>query len=541
MLDQNYNDDDSLLNESAQAQEDNSQPVKYDYSEFAPKNYDYSEFAPKQEPAPQSSQSQQQTAPRKQSFVDMLAQSNPVQAILGFGDALQELPYQVGNIVNQAVGLPPAKIPQTGQGLAYTLGNALGYVAPYSGVEKAIMSTPKALSLGEKIAGRMLAGTTYGAIMTPENRTKGALEGGAITGALEGLGAIPRGIKALSSGAQNHADQIVKVLGQGRSNTENLQELAQDIGDAGRAKQDLSSQTYFDPLSKKYGNSNIYKGIEERNYNPNDYLKDIFNKKLPGDVSKAHQEFMDNPTYDNAHKLQSTLATAERAAYSPTASMQDKADLGKVRGARKNLLLDINNLLSKSSPDDAALYKEGAIFHYNEVTPYKVNSDIRDIVSGNSRDVDLSRLPNILKKTSDVSAKIAEDIGESGRNKVLYHEIAKSKNLTPEKLSSILSDENLRAARLDQFAPEELSPLVKSLQSKISRPKWMQKGIGAIAAVHGAPRGGALSALLGAELAPKAFKSLGDIGRNLIPENVNQNFQGVGGAIRQLLMANLTK
>jgi hypothetical protein len=77
----------------------------------------------------------QKSAPQNQNFLTKAVQSPGVQSLLHFGTAAQQPIFNLGNIVNKAVGLPQAQPAGTEAlrpgGLAANTGQALGDIAGF--------------------------------------------------------------------------------------------------------------------------------------------------------------------------------------------------------------------------------------------------------------------------------------------------------------------------------------------------------------------------------------------------------------------------
>lgn len=143
---------------------------------------------------------------RSPQWMQSLANSAPVNAIVGAGDATQNMLANIANLV-PGVHAPLAK---SGEGLAYDIGNIGGQIANYAlpmgATTKALLaakSLPGVGALAEGLLGKTLSGAIgknaiagfgYGNLMNPDNR----LEGGTTEGLLSGLGgALGHGISKL--------------------------------------------------------------------------------------------------------------------------------------------------------------------------------------------------------------------------------------------------------------------------------------------------------------------------------------------------------
>lgn len=143
---------------------------------------------------------QQQPEDQSPQWMQSLANSAPVQGILGVGDATQNMLANIANLV-PGVHAPLAK---SGEGLAYDIGNIGGnianYALPMGATTKALLaakSLPKIGALAEGLLGSSLtaaigknaiASAGYGALMNPDRRGQSAAIEGGLGGAGGALG-----------------------------------------------------------------------------------------------------------------------------------------------------------------------------------------------------------------------------------------------------------------------------------------------------------------------------------------------------------------
>lgn len=143
---------------------------------------------------------QQPSQPQQPSFADKLAESAPVQTVLGMGDSLNNFARQTANMVMpQSLQAPMAN---NGEGLAYSGGKVLGDIGSFAaggealgaaraGAESLPLVGKLAEQLGQQglsgIARRGLGSAAYGAVQSPEDRGKGAEHMGATSLAVDAL------------------------------------------------------------------------------------------------------------------------------------------------------------------------------------------------------------------------------------------------------------------------------------------------------------------------------------------------------------------
>ena len=146
---------------------------------------------------PQKTQAPQDQSPQ---WMQSLADSAPVQGILGAGDATQNMLANITNLV-PGVHAPMAK---SGEGLAYDIGNIGGQIANYAlpmgATTKALLAAKSLPGIGAVAEGLLgstipaaigknaIASAGYGALMNPDSRGQSAAIEGALGGAGGALG-----------------------------------------------------------------------------------------------------------------------------------------------------------------------------------------------------------------------------------------------------------------------------------------------------------------------------------------------------------------
>lgn len=167
----------------------------------------------------QQNQQPQMPQDRSPQWAQSLANSAPVNMILGAGDVTQHMLANLADMMvpaNPMTGKPDYKFPQaeSGSGLAYQLGKIGGYAMPYTGALKGtnialrgMEAAPETASLLAKgimpsMGRNAIASAGLGALNNPDNRTTGALEEGALggltAGAFEGAGKAVSSLKPTS-------------------------------------------------------------------------------------------------------------------------------------------------------------------------------------------------------------------------------------------------------------------------------------------------------------------------------------------------------
>jgi hypothetical protein len=248
-----------------------------------------------------------------------------------------------------------------------------------------------------------------------------------------------------------------------------------------------------DFIKNKYGkefdsNKDLLKYLNSSpNFSPGSPLKsqylntdkDIISYPLNRDLRKMHTDFVENPTLQNAHELQSQLGyeirDLERVYNAKNLDPAGKELLGGYKKARTNLLTDINNFLSTKSESLSNQYKNATSNWAANVTPYLSNSKIAPIAKGDITNPD--NITSIFGSPEKDTQKIADDIGQAGKNKILYNELGKPNvNGSPEKQVAAFKNLDTPAKGLGDYVNDELANKFKGLESRISARNWASLG-----------------------------------------------------------------
>ena len=417
---------------------------------------------------------------------------------------------------------PSSTLGQIGKGV----GEGVGLVAGGELLEGAGLAS-KALSKAPAAAKSMLAGSGLGALYAPKGeRTGGALSGALIGGAVPvavggaaGLGKGIRsvvdylkspGIKQETTDAIRHlqdikpdtameAKQMVSNLGGGKSISENSNSLSVDIANkaSGIKKQ---YETGINEIKDVVGNKQLYKEgapkgtpSQHNSYDktlkdmlvetypalPDEEIQKIMDKNiLPSDVldigsaRDLHKLYTRNPVFENAHNLQSGLRMEGESALSNS----DNVNAMKIFRLQKALKGDIGSFLSKSGGGVDTKYNDLSKFYAEEYLPYKMLPSTAKITSteGGKGVTDkqlLNEFKNPKKYTSfgvtkTPADKIANDLGQEGKNKILFAELGGIKGLTPDTLVSTM--DNLDKTGLKDHVPKDFSDRIAILKEKMS-------------------------------------------------------------------------
>lgn len=446
---------------------------------------------------------------QNQSFINELANSPAVNGILGAGDALAST--LSAGLVN----------PRNSSGTAYNVGKVAGNIGGFLGggeildtARAGMEAMPYIGQLAKLLGGEGLTGASkfgadaarqglgtaaYGAVTNPDDRLKGAEEGFAwgvggatVPPALKGIGMATNVIRP-----QKFAAQILDILGGGKNLENNAQSIAQDLKNSFENRV-AEGNALYSPLFDSLGSHSVYDGIAPSKDSYQSIAKDVI-KGYDRNLNKLHQQFVENPSLENAHSLQSQLGSAARDLQAKdSAKNLSVADKSKMQGyldAREAINGDINNFLSSKNPALAQQYQSATQNWLDNVVPYLENSKISKIAKG---DVTNPRnITNIFSNPEPEIQKIVEDMGPNAANKILYAELGKTQgSLTPEKLLNSFND--LEKKGLGSYVTPSLAEQFDTLTGRIKNRDSAQKAAGALlgaSLLH--PMGSTVAATLG--------------------------------------------
>jgi hypothetical protein len=357
----------------------------------------------------------------------------------------------------------------------------------------------------ESAAGRILSGALFGGTQA-DDPVKGAGEAGGLTAAVEaipGVGKLAgKAFEAISP--QKHAQQMLDSLGSGKSLEENAKSLARAIQDSYKNKM-AEGGALYQPVFDKVGDTKLYDVITDPANSSYKNLSEDITKNYDIDLKDLHNNFVKNPTFNNAHELRSQLSsTIRQLSKNPAPEQATRNEIKAYQRAKNALDTDMDLFLSQATPDLASQYKAANTYWATNVAPYRENSRIAKIASGDITNP--KNIANIFSAPEPETLQIVNDLGGGAAHKILYAELGKNKGkLTPEKLANAIG--NLDKQGLSSYVTPEFEKQADTLANKIK----LRNGAGLVASglagggvghAIGIPYGETLGATIGAGLSP---------------------------------------
>ncbi len=255
-------------------------------------------------------------------------------------------------------------------------------------------------------------------------------------------------------------DDIKNSLMQGKTRLENAKSFSQEIQDSYNNVKSQGKKMYENAMGD-YANKKMYA--------PRFVPTEIKKMDVPDSINDSFNNFLNEPTFNNAHKLQSDLGYEIRDLQSTKLlTRQDKSELSKLISYRDIVQNAFKDRLDTIDPTGNLhlKFKDSSTFWANNVAPYERGNILRQIIRNkdiNPRKI-MKGMEDILS-TNDVDT-IESHLGNNFNRYVLANEIGKISNLTANKLSNSLN--NLPAKGLEIYKPPGLDDQLRNLDTAIS-------------------------------------------------------------------------
>lgn len=267
-----------------------------------------------------------------------------------------------------------------------------------------------------------------------------------------------------------YGKEFIDSLGKGMTVDESTQSAAKDIRNLVNGKVKEASEKYYDPIENAVGSEKIYEN--KPNLSMNQSIRRDMGVRLRDDFD----EFLKDPTYSRAHKIQSDLGKKGHKLLN--------SDLGADNNAGEELLSlkdklqnHIKDFLGRKDEDLLNKYNEGTEFYGKEVIPYLKDKTFSKIYYGN--EITPKTIPNRFSKMSaeesNLSNKAASELGSDFVDKLLHSQLGKSSFRTdPAKLAAGI--QKLRETGFGKYITPEINNAENELAKRLALKKIGQYG-----------------------------------------------------------------
>ncbi len=327
-----------------------------------------------------------------------------------------------------AAGKTPAAL-QAGRSIA---AGAKEATAGIPGMERILEA------LGSKTGKNVVGGGALGALMVPENQGAGAALGAVGGVAPSLLKGAKSGFESLSSKftPNKNSTKFLEDLGQGATNKrESSISLGNDIRNAYQPKVEKYQEMVSEPLNA-LGNERIYEKANPLLSTKIDKSKKLLDQVEDLKISDVASQFKQDPSFSNAHKLQSELGVLiGELKGNLNKGVKELGDIKKIQSIRNGLKDDMESFLSARSPEMANNYREASNLYRDEIVPYLANNKLRNLLRGGQEHVE--GLHQIFKNPHDIIKnvngkqvrnpssikKVMQDLPEESYKKILFNQL----------------------------------------------------------------------------------------------------------------------
>lgn len=449
--------------------------------------------------------------------------------LLGAGNALGQIPTGLINLIPGLHATNP--IPNENNlpfDIGQVAGNIGGFVAGGDAADIARGASeglPYVGKIAQALGGNGLSGLArravgsagFGALTNENDPLKGAAEGAGFSA----LGDLPFAAAPAINyfRPEQYAKNIIGKISSGNSLEDNAKSLAQDIQNSFGQQYKAGSSQYDSVLNNPsisvLGNNVLDYG----NPNAQNILAGISKKLLPN-TKDLYQQFLDQPSVQNAHLFQSQLGSDIRS----LDGTKDVATQGRIQlyqKAQKAVNSSLNNYLDNVSSylgngaDLKGQYQAASDNWLKNVVPYTEGNQLSKIASGENTNPTGAQIKSIFESPEPSTLKIASDLGPDSINKILYSQLGKtSATSSASNFSKAIS--NLNQQGLGSYMNPDIQNQFKSLTNRIGAREGLQNLSGAILGAH--LSSSLPAAALGAVVGGKYTAPLMRWGRSLVPD-----------------------
>jgi hypothetical protein len=248
------------------------------------------------------------------------------------------------------------------------------------------------------------------------------------------------------------SDRIAQDLHQGITRGRNLeqtgQSLASDIHNSYKEKLAKNAEDYkevFDAPSKdiSYQTGEPIKA-KDKLIHDSDYLENNKNADFEDEnVNELHNNFLNNPSVQNAHNLQSELG-------SEIGYLKKQNQIGVLDGAGKNKLRsyakardvlkqDIKDELNNVDPSLGEKYDTVTKRFLDNIVPYHSDKSLKAIAEGRIKNPTSTEIAGIFKNPEENINKVVSDLPQESEDKIVHLGMAKTQEENSAGLSSYIN------------------------------------------------------------------------------------------------------
>lgn len=336
------------------------------------------------------------------------------------------IPKQQDYNFSEMMGIPGTTADKIVQGSVEALPYMLAPEADLGILGKGIESIPKAGKFLSKSLSRIIPQSNVGFALS-EHPGEGGIQAGLTQAALEGIGLPFKAIGGLAQMAHptNYANNLAKAI------SENYKMAKQKASDLFTSVLDRHGDKVIYPEKSRIyipGEREIANVIQKEGdqFKYTDLPKKTINKYFSPNLKKLHDEFIANPSLNNAHLLQSHLFNEmNKLSKKPSGSFTNNV-IQTYNYARNVLNGDIQRSLGRTNKDALNMYNQAREITKNHVVPFRSNPVLNKVAKGTVQTIEPQRLNKALNMAIEKGA-IPKEHYLNEASKKLSDKIAKGK------------------------------------------------------------------------------------------------------------------
>lgn len=241
---------------------------------------------------------------------------------------------------------------------------------------------------------------------------------------------------------------IAKELHQGITGEKGFEEAGKDLAShINETYQRIKGQhiaRYEDILKQPTQHTSYATGepIPVRNtpINNSKYVEDFRHlESKDKNIQSLHDEFIKNPTIDNAHKLQSEygleIGYLKKQKENKILDETGRNKLKELVEAQKTLHSDLREGLHSISPELKGRYETLTEDWKRNVIPYTSDRDLRAIAEGRIKNPTQGQVTSIFRNPEESINKVASDLNQEAKDKIVHLGMGRGKyENTPEQM-----------------------------------------------------------------------------------------------------------
>lgn len=249
-----------------------------------------------------------------------------------------------------------------------------------------------------------------------------------------GLEALQR---KLGNAVEEKSNNFIDNLLYGKNLSEVTEPVAQEIRNKYAAiqegfgteydalKQNAASRGYSGVISKQYPGISV--ATDEKAINAPNFKNDLSKldlSKYSSNIKESIDKFNNNPSFSEAHDLQSLLGKEGNALkINKDGALRNLGN--QLLNTRKSLVNDIHSTFQANGDDDLSqLYKDIGQRYKNQSVPYVVNPTLRNIVlKKDIQEINPATIGNLLKKNDAATKLVRNDLSSQSKDLLLANEM----------------------------------------------------------------------------------------------------------------------